>query len=360
MNEQELDKLLNSQKEETLNLVSEKQFQHKIRKAMNKIFYGRVLLSVLLIAMISVGLYFATSKAVDLMFYRPEKEAPFLVANDGNNKDFTVLLEDTISTYFPGKYCWVLGPIQSHGFSRYSAELMITDAYGPKSNIGPENSELQISFSQLDMGHAPLNIQVTEFWDPEHSYSNAMGEVEYPTPNDIRQELQDLPKSAYLDISLSFPASISSEEVAQIINNSSDMRVRWLALEGQNTSIYDSAAGGMFIDHPQGHEMTAEAALKYPNYVLPQEITGENLEQCLQSRLQMLIDHPEFVALMESQFEGMISMPMLKERLKNAQENWACYGMRVVGHPEQIEKLMDDMSVTHAQINNVKVSIYDK
>lgn len=359
MNEQELDKILDSQRETPINLEAEKQFQQKIRKTMNRTIYGKVLLSILFIAVLAAGLYFGTSAAVDLMFYRPEKETPFLISSDWEGEDFSVLLEDTICMYFPGKYCWMLEPVQSHGFSRYSADLLITDAYGPR-HMGPGNAELQISFSKMNLEHAPLSVFALEFLDPEFPYSCTLEERGISSPPDIRQELQNLPESAYLDVSLSFPSSISSDEVARIMNESSDIQVRWLALEGQNTSIYDFAAGGMFTDHLRGQEMTEEAAKKYPNYVLPHEVTGKALEQCLQSRLQMLIDHPEFVSLMETQLGDMISMPRLRERLKNAEENWACYGMRLVGSPAGIQKLMDELSVSYARINDVKISKYEK
>lgn len=359
MNEQDLDKILDNQNVDSLNSEAEKQFQQKIRRSMNRTIYGKVLLSILFIAILASGFYFGTSAAINLMFYRPEKETPFLVSSDWDGEDFSVLLEDTLCTYFPGKYCWMLEPVQPQGFSRYSADLLITDAYGPRY-MGPGNAELQINFSKMNLEHAPLSVFSFEFLDPEFPYSCTLEERRISYPSDIRQELQNLPESAYLDVSLSFPSSISSDEAARIMNESSDIQVRWLALEGQNTSIYDFAAGGMFTDHLRGLEMTEEAVKKYPNYVLPREVSGEALEQCLQSRLQMLIDHPEFVSLMETQLGDMISMPRLRERLKNAEENWACYGMRLVGSPSGIQKLMDELSVSYAWINNVKISKYEK
>ncbi len=363
MKEKDLDQILSSRQEDQLATESQKQFQKKIKRSMNRTMYVRTVVTVFLIGILLVGLFFGTSKVSNLLFYRPEQEPAFLnsenSADTWKNEEFSILFEDTISTYFPGTFCWMLEPLQSHGFGQYSASLLITDAYGPKF-LGPENGELHIGFSKLDTGHAPLAVMVSEFVDPEYTDVSTMAELGMPHINDIRQELHDLPKSTYLDVSLSFPKSIGSEEVANIINDFSGVSVRWLALKEQNTTNYGQGAGGMFVTHSRGIELSEEAAQKYPSYVLPDTVTGADLEQCLRSRLQMLMDHPEFVALMETRFPDLISMPRLRERMEHAQDTWACYGMRLVGSPEEIEKLMDALSVTHARINNVKISRYQK
>ncbi len=360
MNEQDLNKILGECIADDLNVETEKRFQSKVKSSMNRFLYGRVLLSIVCVALLAAGLYFGSSKMLDLMYYRPEKEPAFLVQTDWQSEEFAVLLEDTISTYFPGKYCWVLAEPKAHGFGRYTVDLKITDAYGPNGFLSPATDQAAIGFSKLDMGYAPLYAQAVEFIDPELSDTTTPEERGFEDPLLIRQELQSLPRSAYLDISISFPSAITSEEAARIINTASDIRVRWLALEGQDTTKYNFAAGGMFVDHLRREEMTEEAAEKYPDYYLPEKVTGESLERCLQSRLQLLIDHPEFVSLMQTQFGNMISMPMLKQRLQNAQERWACYGMRLVGNPDEILKLMDELSATYAKINDVKVSRFEK
>ncbi len=363
MKEKDLDQILGSQQEDHLATESQKQFQKKIKRAMNRTMYGRTAVAVFLIVILLAGIFLGTSKVSNLLFYRPEQEPAFLNTENGTdtweNEEFSILFEDTISTYFPGTFCWMLEPLQSHGFGQYSAPLLITDAYGPQL-LGPENGELHIGFSKLDTGHAPLAVMASEFIDPEYMDTSTIAELGIPHINDVRQELHDLPKSAYLDVSLSFPKSIGSEEAANIINDFPGVSVRWLALKGQNTTNYEQGAGGMFVTHSRGIKMSDEAAQKYPDYVLLDTVTGEDLEQCLRSRLQMLMDHPEFVALMETRFPDLISMSRLRERMEHAQDTWACYGMRLVGSPEEIEKLMDALSVTCARINNVKISRYQK
>ena len=363
MNEKDLDQILNGPKENLEAIESQKQFQKKIKRVMNRTIYLKTAGTVLLIGILLVCLFIGTSQVTNLLFYRPDQESTFLnhATSDDTweNEEFSILFEDTVSTYFPGTFCWMLEPLRGSGFGQYSAPLLITDAYGPHS-MGPENSWLHISFSKLDTGHAPLAVMASEFIEPEQTNTNAVEGLEFPPIEDIRQELQNLPKSAYLDVSLSFPKSINSEEVAEIINDSSDIFVRWLALEGQNTTIYNQAAGGMFVTHSRGIELSDEAAAKYPSYELPEAVTGADLERCLRSRIQMLLDHPEFVGLMETRFPDLISISRLEERMSNAQNTWACYGMRVVGSPEAIEELMDTLSVTYARINNVKISRYQK
>ena len=361
MNEQDLDKILEEQRERTHMDASEQQFQKKIRRAMSHSLYSRIMASILLFVLLAGGICFGTSKAMDLMFYAPQKEAPFLEPGGRQGAEFALLLEDTISTYFPGKYCLTVDGYERQGFGRYGIDLQITDIYGPRTLPGPVTDHFSIRFSKLDVGHPPLFILAREFLDPEYPYAIAPDESSSITPiSTIRRELADLPRSAYLDVSLSSASSLTSDEMADLIRAYPDVHFRWLALEGQNTTKYKFAAGGMFLDHVFEEDLTEEAESLYPDYFLPSEITGADLEQCLISRLQLLVDHPEFVALMESKFGDLISMPMLRERLANAKENWACYGMRVAAGPEDIEALMDELSATQAVINDVKVSSYQK
>lgn len=360
MNEQDLNRLLQSQNETDLEAESEKQFQQKVRRTMHRSFYGRVLGTVLLIALLTAGLLFGASKAADLICYDPGTEPAFLEDDSWDSGAFTLLLEDTICTYFPGTYCWMLEPPQSRGFGRYSADLLLSDPYGIHFLAGPATAQFRIGGSRLDPGHAPLFTQSMEFLDPSVPCTIPGGpEGLFPSMDSIRQELRDLPRSAQLDVSISFPVSLSSDQAAQLINTA-PVRVRWLALEGQNTSLYSQSAGGMFLDHMRGNKLTPEAAARYPDYFLSEDLTGQQLERCLQSRLQLLLDHPKFVALMETGFGDLISMPRLEERLAHAQEGWACYGMRLVGSPAEVEALLEEYAVEYARINDVKLSRFEQ
>lgn len=361
MTEKDLDKLLEQQRAAAVPIASERKFQQKVRWAMNRTLYTRIVAAVLALALLAVGLFLGTSKTIDWVFYDPGKEPSFLEQDSRAGVDFTLLLEDTISTYFPGKYCWVLGEYERSGFSRYGVDLLITDSYGPKVLAGPATDHFDIAFSKLDMGNASLNIRAMEFVDPATYNTMGSQQAAMLTPLEpVREELQKLPQSAYLDVSMSFSASLTSSQVAELISAYPDVHFRWLALEDQNVTKYEFAAGGMFLDHIRGEQFTAEAAKKYPDYFLPQHITGESLERCLSSRLQLLIDHPDFVDLMETQFGDMISRDMLQKRLANAQEKWACYGMRLTAEPEVIAELMEKLDATQVQINDVKVSRYEK
>lgn len=361
MNEKDLEQMLKQQKAAAVPPALEEQFQKKVRRAMNRTLYSRIVAVVIALVILTGSLFFGTSKAIDCLFYDPGKEPQFLVQDTRKGIDFTLLLEDTISTYFPGKYCWVLGEYDSNGFSCYDVDLLMTDVFGPRSLSGPATDHFRIAFSKLGMGSTSLFIDAAEFIDPSYPYSiDPYTTNSLASPEPVREELQQLPPSAYLDVSISFSSSLNSSQVAALISEYPDVHFRWLALEGQNVTKYEFASGGMFLDHIRGEQFTSDASEKYPNYFLPQNITGKNLEQCLVSRLQLLIDHPDFVSLMKTKFGDMISMDMLQKRLVHAQENWACYGMRLAAGPEDIENLMERLDATQVRINDVKVSRYQK
>lgn len=361
MNEKELEQLLAQQKTATDSPALEERFQKKVRRSMNYTIYTRVTAVVLALAVLVCGLYFGTSKVMDLIFYDPGREQQFLEKDTRKGMEFNLLLEDTISTYFPGKSCFVLGEYEHNGFSRYDVDLLMADVFLPYALSGPATDHFSIAHSQLDTGHSTMAIHAMEFLDPSYPYSidpHRANAIEPLEP--IQEELQKLPPSAYLDVSISFADSLTADQTAALIEAHPEITFRWLALEGQNVSIYEFAAGGMFLDYMEREKFTEEAEARYPDYYLPQTITGESLENCLISRLQLLIDHPDFVSLMETQLGDQISMSMLQQRLANAQETWACYGMRLMATPEDIYALMEQLEITQIRINDVKVSMYQK
>ena len=361
MNEKELEQLLAQQAPATPPPAQEMQFQKRVRRAMNRTLCTRVAAVVLALAVLVCGLYFGVSQAMNLVFYDPGREPAFLEPDERQGTEFNLLLEDTIAMLFPGKTCLVQGSCEPEGFGRYGVDLQMTDVFAPRYFNGVTTDHFRIVRSQLDTGNSMLPVFGMEFWDPSFPYTVEPEESNVLTPlAPVETELRQLPPTSYLDVSISFAESLSAEEVAALIAAYPEVDFRWLALEGQNLTLYQQASGGMFLQHMTKEAFTEEALAAYPDYYLPQTITGESLQNCLTSRLQLLLDHPDFVALLETRLGDLISLPILQQRLANAQEHWACYGARLHARPADILSLMEQLQATQVRIHDVKLSRYQR
>ena len=357
MNENELDTLLEGTAEPS-DPSQEEQFQKRVRRTMHRALYGRVLACILLVCVAAAGLFFGVSWAMNHIFYAPSRETSLLQPDETRpSAEFNLLLADTLATLYPGKTCWVLGQPESLGFGRYEIDLLLKNTLDLHVLGGPADACFTIGFSHLDTGNAPLHIELGEFIDPTRP---DLQPLYHDSLDTIRQELSGLPRSAVVDVSISLPQTLTSDAVAALMRDYPAAQVNWLALAGQGWDMLPQVAGGMFVRYFAMEALTPAAQAAYPCYYLPEEITGQALEQCLVSRLEVLADHPDFVALMQTAFGDMLSPASLHQRLENARAGWACYGLRLTTDPETLTALMDSLSPTQVVIHDVKVSRYQK
>lgn len=362
MKEQELDRLLERQTVSE-QPSQEKNFHKKIRKTINRTLYTRIFAALLVVALVGTVGGFAVSAGMNALFYDPGREPEFLVSDDRDDVEFKLLLEDALAMYFPGLRCYVLsgGKTASYtadGFARYDVDVLLGKPFDPMVMCEPPTHTFRIERSKLDTGFAPFHFSVNEFLQPD-SKPDPLSIIPLET---IREEVQGLPASAILDISLSFEEYLTSDEVAQLMRTFPEVDFQWAALKGQATSLYTGVAGGMPLSGLYREQFTPQAEERYPNYYLPvnDEITGEQLEENLCSRLKLLVDHPDFTDLLATQFGDTISRPKLQQRLERAEEEWACYGLRLIVRQQDLQMLLDQLPVSQAWINDVKVSRFQK
>lgn len=367
MNEKDLEELMrhtDEKQEESMQLS----FQKKLKKSMNRTLNSRILGALLVIALVGTVLFFGTSAMVDGMFYSPSREEGFL-NTDGyqENGEFRLLMEDTIRMLFPNVRAFMIPNhegenVDSHGFGTYDVDMKILNLNSYIHLDGVPTHQFKIKRSKLDTGYAPFYYMLDEFKEP----GSQQTVYDENLPENIGPEIEELPASARLDVSLSFADYKTSDQIAKLIRDYPDISFEWTALKGQNATNVQGVAGGMFLSHNTFESFTEEAKEKYPSYYLfldlkeDQEITGEDLEMCLKSRLQLLCDHPDFLKMAESGFKGHASIGIMKKRLENAKEEWACYGVRILTSRDDLLKLMEEVPMSQIRINDVKVSKYSK
>lgn len=371
MKEQDLDRLLNQQIDDEAADGSEQAFQKKVRRAMNRTMYGRILCVLLVVALLGTGLYFGASAAVNMLYYRPGQEVGLMVESSEEGMDFAFLLEQAINMNYPGIRCRGVrnedgSYYTSKGFGRYDVDVSLTNTFDSIGLPCPPTHSFHINLSKLtgsamqNAAYVPLSRVVDEFAAPDSDHEI----LNQYTTQSVKEELEKLPESTQLDVSVSLASYLSADEVAELMHTYPGVQFQWLALKGQETTRVGGVAGGMYLYSIYGDQFSEEAAKRYSGYFLPNpdEITGADLEQCLQSRLQLMLDHPDFLKVMSSnaELDYLFSQQVMKQRFENAQNEWACYGMRLTIGRQDLEKLMQQLPMTQVVVNDVKLSAYQK
>lgn len=363
MNEQDLDRIFDQEAGETPSLPTPN--PKALRRALNRTLIPRILATVLAAALALAAVTWGASAAVDALFYDPGRESQVCAERDpqwpGPAQDFAALLENAWSLLFSGESAMVTMDtqgelVQPQGFGRYQIEMKVQPSFAPLvvNEIPTHRFSLNWGKMRCEMGHYTYSLN--EFRDPEQPeifYEGASVSAQA-----MREELEALPDSAQLDVSISFAESMDAEETAALLRDFPDANFFWAALEGHHSRTAPQVAGGMPLYRSGANRGVDEAV--YPNFDLPspEELTGEDLQESLQSRLRLLLDHPDFLEAFSHTFS--LTASEVEERLDLAEQDFRCFGLRGGISKEELARLMETRAVTVLTVHDVKVSRFSK
>ena len=167
-------------------------------------------------------------------------------------------------------------------------------------------------------------------------------------------DIQDLPESAYLDVSLTFSKYKNAQEVVDFINRYNNSLFNWLALDAS-----DQMAAGVSIYDAVVYDLNNESKEKYPSFYLDEEYTADMLQECALSKLKMLIDHSDFIDLIKQSnlYYDTMSSNGIDQRYQDIKEN----GLQVIGIRGCIKKsdllnMINSGEIYYGYVNDVEVS----
>lgn len=360
MNEQDLDRILGQEAGETPSLPPPN--PKALRRALNRTLIPRILATVLAAALALAAVTWGTSAAMDALFYDPGREQ-VCVEQDPQwpTRDFATLVENTWSLIFPGETAIVTMDTQgetvhSRGFGRYTLEMKVQPSFAPLMVDHVSTHRFTLNRGEMKCQEGQYAYYINEFRDPERP------ELFYEDPavsaQAVRAELENLPDSARLDVSISFAESMDAEETAALLRDFADTSFFWAALEGHHIHTSPQVAGGMPL-YRSGAYPGVDASV-YPNFTLPdrKELTGEDLRESLQSRLRLLQDHPDFLKATFHTFS--LTASEVEERLDLAEQDFRCFGLRGDISKGELSRLLDTREVAAITVHDVKVSRFSK
>ena len=316
----------------------------------------KILITIIIICVVIAG-YFGTNWLFKQTYYNPFL-IDDIVENSDESANFDVLMATYINMYYPGKLYY---PIEcsDEGFGKYQIKAKIQEIFDPLYGDNADNITFTIKRSKLTIAsdefnlyrvsHEYLDINETDLDEYTASLHEQWTTRDY-------SDIQELPESAYLDVSLTFSKYKNAQEVVDFINRYNNSLFNWLALD---TETGDQTAAGVSIYDAVVYDLNNESKEKYPSFYLDEEYTADMLQECALSKLKMLIDHSDFIDLIKQSnlYYDTMSSNGIDQRYQDIKEN----GLQVIGIRGCIKKsdllnMINSGEIYYGYVNDVEVS----
>lgn len=314
----------------------------------------KILITIIIICVVIAG-YFGTNWLFKQTYYNPFL-IDDIVENSDESANFDVLMGTYINMYYPGKLYY---PIEcsDEGFGKYQIKAKIQEIFDPLYGDNADNITFTIKRSKLTIAsdefnlyrvsHEYLDINETDLDEYTASLHEQWTTRDY-------SDIQELPESAYLDVSLTFSKYKNAQEVVDFINRYNNSLFNWLALDAS-----DQMAAGVSIYDAVVYDLNNESKEKYPSFYLDEEYTADMLQECALSKLKMLIDHSDFIDLIKQSnlYYDTMSSNGIDQRYQDIKEN----GLQVIGIRGCIKKsdllnMINSGEIYYGYVNDVEVS----
>lgn len=356
MKEKEFDELLED--EETSISINK-----KIKRIMNKKIYSKIIISFLAVCLMIGTLYYGCSWVFNTLYYNPYHEDQFL--NQEKNKEFAVLMTDYIQMYYPGMMCILDGYDEDNiyhalGFGKYEVKMKLQRIFDPLYLDGQSNITFRINKSKMTCeisGEQKLTHIIGEFKGKDDSDFQELYSLK-----SIYNEIKKLPDSVHLDVSVSFNNELSLEQVVKLIRKYPKASFVWLALKNQEISSVHGITGGMPLYDATIYDFSKDNETRYSGYYLPyiKDLSASDLKKSYLSKLKLLIDHPEFLKIMQTAFPDSSHINEINENYKKATKSMNVYGVRVYIDKEDLLSMIDNENVSYLMIQDIKLSVYQR
>lgn len=353
MNKEKLNELLEMDEDD----FQQKDIDKKVKRQMRKQIYLRVIIILVVLAVVWQGIYHGTSFVLDYTNYQPMNENSIVVTEDTNDlQGFHVLMATYVNMFYPGKV-YMMGNYEKQGFGKYVVSAKIQDLKNRLYADGVTNVTYTIDRSELtvDTNENDMFVRtISEYYDESASEEYKKFIDEEGAYSFSKKDIEELPDSAVLDVSLSFQHANTLEETITFINRYQDSRFVWIA-----THVENQIAEGFSLYDAEAYEINNEA--QYPNFYLDlEDYTAQQLTDHYLSKLRLLKDHPEFISLLSS-WGFNISSEWLEDKYNEIEKNGIhAIGLRGYVKKQDLLKMIENNEVYYVYINDVNLSSLQK
>lgn len=354
MKEKELDEMLKLDNQD----IEQKGIEKRIRKGVMKNVYMRIIIVFVITCIVIVTGYYGMILTLKATHYNPLKETSFVDMTPSNDEGsdgygFNVLMQTFIAMYYPGYH--YLGTHFEEERDLYKMYGQIYNSFNPLSFPGT-NCTWTIQKSRLtaDMNtdDNPHRIVAEYYTDDRHMDYDLL-----KVNDEMLQNIDDLPDSSVLDVSLSFPITKNAQQLSEFIKKYEDSTFVWVALKSEAGQIDE----GMSLYDPSAYTFLADAQKKYPEFYLEgKTYTAEQLLQNYNSKLSLLLGSKDFVSLISS-YDGNVSYESIQKRKQKLDKN----GIEAIGikgniKKKELLKIIDNENIKNLYIKDVKLSMLER
>ncbi|MEG0685181.1 MAG: anti sigma factor C-terminal domain-containing protein [Coprobacillus sp.] len=357
MKEKELDELLDLSESYQV----DEQVNKKIKKGMIKNINIRIYKILIVIALIVSGLWIGIPTVQKYINYNPKNEKNISDNDNGNQEvdeysSFKVLMQTYVGLNFPG-IDYISSKEEDNGGGSYTIYAKFHEIGDWLGMDGTYNSVWKINQSKIDI-EIEDNYILSRIAG-EYKGLNGGDNTYYELTESKIQDIQDLPDSASLNVSISFNQNKNATQVIEFIKKYNTSFFSWIALK----SIDEKAiAEGMSLHKTEGYDLTDEAKEKYPNLYLPNndELTGDILLQNYLSTLKLLIDHKDFLKTMNSEYLECSASSLQKRYDDVKSSGLQCIGIKGWVKKKDLLQMIEKDGINCIGIADVKLSSLQK
>ena len=331
----------------------------QLKKAVNRKTWRMIICSAAVVVVLLMLFQFAIKPIFDSLYYNP---------NDSGSRDTKNQFEVDVAVFtelhFPG-YSTEGTTVTSLGWGQYDIGIR---QYNPFS--GYKEIDFNIERNRSDTYMTDL-LDIPHQWD-FYDAVGMDGVQQEESYNEQVSELEKLPGSAQVSAYFSFNYDLTMDEYAELLTQYEELTFTWTAVRyidnNEDNEVMYTLLG--FNTYPGGlvFDETMVDKDKYPyldiawNWDYPygqlQPMTGEVMSNHFISLLEYLTDYPELAKILA--INGM-DIDIYRIALDYVKENGVkTYGVQLYGSPEDILRFLELDIVKTVQIDDVKVSKYEK
>ena len=337
------------------NLDQKELLEKRINKQINQSIAKRVVKVLLIICLVLASGYYGLDLLYTASNYNPYKEEKIIADNSEESikpKDFALMMELSIKTYYPG-YVGFVTEVKDLGFGKYDVGMSVQEYSNVKTYPGLTNVIFHIEGSKLESIEAVDSTSyiftrlLNEFDEPNIDCDNSENNVEA-----IKKEIIEFPDSSYITVSLSFKNYFTLDQFVEM-TNTYDANYYWLALQRADDSGFVQASDGVSLFDNCGYEL---ADNRYPQLVWDNELTVDKIKERYQSHMQLFYDHIDFTRIFEYDYISLGSR--LENRLKQAKEDIVPFGMKILVKKAVLLEMLEELDIHYVNIQNVRLTRY--
>lgn len=350
---------------------TDKSMFKKMKKKLYKKIFIRIILIVCVVSVvIGIG-RFSISKIVDMNHLTPDGLS-FVVEKDeyASEDDYTYtqssmelflrcyykMMVPGVNIYFQQEYGETF---KSEGFATYSAKAYVRrEGYG--NEFGNADGILSIDHSYLkpdDKLNSVLSYVIGgEFINEssEQEKDEIQKEYEQEQKEILKRNIEELPQSAVLDVSITFNEKKPLAIIDELRNNYPNSIFRWAAVgwiiesDEFSSSCYGIPLQAQYFRYGKDIE-------QYPNIYLLQ-VDSKNLEIYYHSVLQMMKDNKEYYEMALSS-HPYYSIDLLERQIKEAEDGVEIIGVNATIKKDDLLDMINRDLTTKISVHDVRLSI---